>query len=70
MSIEQTKYFRDEVDHMVRLANEWRYTNKATEIFTMKIEQLLKFRGKDFTRKAIAKANQRIHAKVYRMEAM
>ena len=70
MTIEQTKYFRDEVDHMVRLANTWKNTNKATEIFTMKVEQLLKFRGKDFTRKAISKANQRIHAKVYRMEAI
>ena len=65
MTIEQTKGFRDEVLHLYDFAMEWRYTIGFSEKAENLLKRMERFRGAEFTRKAAAKANQKLKAKVY-----
>ena len=65
MTIEQTRWFREEVDHMVEMANDWRYTTRWDERMNSYMTNLVHYRGQQVAKKAAAKANQRLHAKVY-----
>ena len=68
MKIEQAHYFMVNVEHMVKLANEWRFTNIWQETSSEFVRKMLHAYGKDVTKKAIAKANHKLHCKCYRME--
>ena len=65
MTVEQTRWFREEVEHMVEMANNWRFTSKWDDIMNDHMMNLARLRGQQAAKKAAAKANQRLHAKVY-----
>jgi len=65
MTVEQTTWFRMEVDHMVKMAENWRFTSKMEALARDHMASLTRERGQHAAKKAAAKANQRLHAKVY-----
>lgn len=65
MTIEQTKWFKMEVDHLVKFGKENRYMVGREQMAKELVLRTAHYRGADVTNKLIAKANQRLHFKFY-----
>ena len=65
MTITQTGYFRAEVDRLVSEGDRTRYLVGGEKARADLLQRMTGFRGAEFTRKAAAKANQRLKAKLY-----
>ena len=70
MTIEQTKGFIMDVEHMARLIDEYKYNVGAAEFFANHLRRLAKFRGKDYAIKAAKKANKKAKRKAFIWEAI
>ena len=64
MKIEQTSYFKDDLKHYIRLAQEYMHTTRKDEI-KASIYRLDRLRNADYTNKLAAKCNQDLHVKFY-----
>jgi hypothetical protein len=64
MTVYQTKFFRDDVEHYTNLALEYRYTTARDDI-KQSIFRLEKLRGKEYVKKLAAKCNQKAKMKFY-----
>lgn len=70
MTIEQTKGFRMDVEHMAHLVDEYRYTCNCDRLFAEHLQKVVKYRGKDYAIKAAKKANQKAKHKAYLWESI
>ena len=70
MTIEQTKGFIMDVEHMARLIDDCKYNVGAAEFFADHLRRLAKFRGKDYAIKAAKKANQKAKRKAFIWESI
>lgn len=64
MKVEQTQYFKEDVEHFTKLAKEWMYTTNKEKI-RASILKLDGLRNSSYTDKVIAKCNQKLHMKFY-----
>lgn len=65
MTIEQTKWFKEDVAHFVTLAKERMYLVGWDEEKANYLTRYINLRGADVTLKVCAKANQKLHRKVW-----
>lgn len=64
MTFRQTGYFKDDVDHYTKIAQEWMYTTKSDEI-KQSIHRLERLRGKEYVKALAGKCNQKLKTKFY-----
>lgn len=68
MTITQTSHFHMEVERLVREGKRTRYLVGGEKERTDLYNRLEAFRGVEYARKAAAKANQRLRAKLYTLD--
>lgn len=70
MTIEQTKHFRETVDHLKAMADYYRYQAGRDAELLDYLQRLVHMRGRDYVVKAAKKANQRAKYKAFQWEAI
>lgn len=68
MTVTQTRYFRDDVEHYTALAKAHMYTSRKEEI-QKSIFKLEGIRGKQYVKTLAGKCNQKLKKKFYVVEA-
>lgn len=69
MKVEQTKWFREDVNFMIQLAKNHMYCSEK-DILQQHIKRLARMRGKTDAVKIAKTANRALHKKVYAWEAL
>ena len=70
MTIEQTKGFIMDVNHMVHLIDDCKYNVGAAEFFADHLRKLAKYRGRDYAIRAAKKANKQAKRKAFLWESI
>lgn len=70
MSIEQTKWFRDLVNHMVTFGDNYKYTVNGKSRALDLARKHMTMRGREAIVRACKKANQRMKYKFYEWEKL
>lgn len=65
MTVEQTKWFRIEVENYVRIGKEYRFIIGREQIAKDMVMRTAQYRGVEATNKVMAKANQKLRFKFY-----
>ena len=60
MTVEQTRWFRESVEHLTHIGTEYRYINRRGEIADDLMKKTANLRGKSDTIKICKKVNQRL----------
>jgi hypothetical protein len=65
MTVEQTRWFREEVEHFAHIGEEYRHTTNRDEIRDDLIQKTVRLRGKSATIMICKRANQKLHHQFY-----